>query len=167
MRRSDTLRNSFYFSRRASYNRGGLKWQAAEATCTVRNVKCCGLHVIVTRDRGIATRLGASCTSRLGFGRGHGAEPHRGGFRCTVAESEAAVVKTKQGNALESLCCIQCFIDESAEDARPSLVAGIEASISALSISATVVRRKGKEAARNRRPSPRSTVWGENDQCAT
>jgi hypothetical protein len=37
-------------------------------------------------------------------------------------------------------------------------VAGIEASISGLSISATFARRKGKEARRNRRPSPRSTV---------
>jgi hypothetical protein len=124
MRRSDTLRNSFYFSRRASYNRGGLKWQAAEATCTGASVKRCGLRVIVTRDCGIATRLGASCTSRLGFGRRHGTEPHRAGFRCTVAESETTVIQTTQGNALESLCCIQRIIDEPAEDARPSPVAG-------------------------------------------
>src|SRR5689334_20175812 len=36
-----------------------------------------------------------------------------------------------------------------------------ERRVALTSISATFVRRMGKEATRNRRPSPRSTVWGE------
>jgi hypothetical protein len=53
------------------------------------------------------------------------------------------------------------------ETPRDHAGAGIQASVAGVSISATFVRRTGKEATQSRRPSPRSTVWGENDQCAT
>ena len=59
--------------------RDELKRQRARMTRSVGRMKRCGLFVNVTRDCGIATELGASPTSRLGFvrevGRIHTAQP--------------------------------------------------------------------------------------------